>query len=522
MSSDDRLARWTTPLAAPCVDPRQHPGFELVRSELAKLESPTGGATDWAEVLRTGDTFLSEVGRDLLVATSVASALAHREGIAGIALGARVVARLLGDAGTTPARPRARANAVLAFLARAEIALDGAKDRTHAGLGELREALAQLERATVDGLGNDGPSTRPLDERVRRALESLPPSPSSSPSPPPAPAPSPSPSPIFAPPPPHPTATASTATAESLPDRADQVPSFVRRLAGQLVPAAALLRGASPFDADALRLTLVALYLPITSAPETTREARTALPAPPKLVLETLTKQADVAAPDALVRDALVALERHRFALDLHAILARALERGGAAARAVRDVHRHEVRGLFARVPELLERQFADGTPFASPLARGLVASWEPAPHAAPSAPETTSDAAAPIRVLAREGRVTEALALGAQLRQRAESVRARFDTTLAMALVAEDARATPLAAELHAELLRDADRHALDAWDPARVTTLLRAALRVTAATPGSDALARGLFARLATLDAAAAFEISAALHATPAKQGR
>jgi len=58
------------------------------------------------------------------------------------------------------------------------------------------------------------------------------------------------------------------------------VPAFIRRAASQLVSAAALARAGSPLDPHALRLTLVALYLPITTAPETTRDARTALTAP--------------------------------------------------------------------------------------------------------------------------------------------------------------------------------------------------------------------------------------------------
>src|SRR5262249_23183681 len=148
---------------------------------------------------------------------------------------------------------------------------------------------------------------------------------------------------VFVQPPPMPSPTVAT-TSEALPDRAEQVPAFVRRTATQLIAAAALGRSASPLDADAIRMMLVALYLPITAAPETTRERRTALPAPPKLALETLKRQQATASAETLVRDALGALERSRFTLDLHVVLGGALDRAGAVRAA--SAHRHEIVGL--------------------------------------------------------------------------------------------------------------------------------------------------------------------------------
>lgn len=492
MSTDARFVRWTAPLATPSTEPRAHLAFDGIRNELAKLESPTAGSPDWSEIVRLGDVFLGEVGRDLVVGSALAAALSHREGLRGLTLGARLVAHLVSDASVTPPRPRARANAVATFLARAELAFDESKDRSRAALDALELAVTELAAATST-LGDDGPSTRGLMDRVRAALAALPAPVASSPAP------------IFAPPPPVvPTASPSS---ESLPDRADQVPAFVRRVSAQLVPAASLLRGLSPIGAEAIRLTLVALYLPITSAPETTQGARTSLPSPPKLVLETLGKPH--ASAETLVQGTLAALERHRFALDLHAILARALDRASPAAAAV---HRHEVRGLCARLPELLDREFSDGTRFASADTRSLFASWE---ATTTTSPQQEEDPLSALKTLAREGRVADALAMGTQLRQRATSGRARFEVTLAMALVAEDARSLPLATELHAELLADIDRHALDTWDPTLVVAAIRAAVRV-----GSDP--RAAFARLARIDARAAFEISSSLHATPGKTVR
>jgi type VI secretion system protein VasJ len=275
----------------------------------------------------------------------------------------------------------------------------------------------------------------------------------------------------------------------------------------------------SPLDADALRVTLVALYLPILTAPETTRDARTALPAPPKLVLETLAKQTAVP-PENAVRDAIAALERSRFALDIHAHLSRALERAGTAATRAREVHRHELRGLLARLPELLAREFADGTPFATAESRALFTSWDAKPESMP-VPGTT-DAAVEVRALEEAGRTAEALEAGVHARRRAVSGRDRFAVTVAMALAAERARALPLAGELLAELLADVDRHGLDVWEPTRAAEVHRVAARVAAALPSAPPALQTAFARLARTDAKAAFEISSSVHATPAKPGR
>jgi type VI secretion system protein VasJ len=499
VTDDARLSRWTTPLALSCADPRQHAGFDTIRDEIAKLESPTGGITDWAEVLRIGDAFLAETGRDLLVASAVASALAHREGISGVVLGTQLLASLLADATTTPTRPRARANALQAFVARAEIGIDTSSERPRASLELLASALRNLAEVATRTLASEAPSLRPLEDRARSALAALPVVTAA-------------PTPVFAPPPP-----IVTAPSESLPDRAEQVPAFVRRVSSQLIAAASLTRAGSPLDADALRLTLTALYLPICAAPETTRDARTALPAPPKLVLETLAKQQSSAAPESLVRDALAALERNRFALDLHVHLARSLERAGSPGARAREVHRHEVRGLLTRLPELLDREFADGTRFASAETRALFASAEDPPE--PQASLASEDPLAALRALARQGRMADALALGTKVRHQAGSGRARFEATYAMAALAEEARALPLAIELHAELLADLDRHALDGWDPTLATDVLRATVRLA---PSGSETARAAFARLARIDARAAFEISASIHATPAKPVR
>ncbi len=504
---DARLARWTAPLAASSAEPRAHPSFEAIREETTKLDAAALAGPDWELVVRHGDEFLSSVGRDLLVGAALAAGLAHREGVAGATLGARVLSALLADATTLPPRPRARANALALFLSRAELALESSKDRSRAGLEVLRGAVDELEVAAAT-LGAEAPSLRVLREQTARILASLP-APAAEPPPPPLP----TSAPVFVMPPPAPAPV--PGVLEALPDRAEQVPAFLRRTSGTLLGAAALLRAASSTDAEALRLGLVALYLPVSQVPEATQGARTALAAPPKLVLESVAKAAATAPALQAVREALSAIEKHRFALDFHVHLARAL--GRAEAREAAALHRREIDALLARLPTLAERQFSDGTPFASSEARAWL---EPASRSLdPAASVPVDDPWDEVRALAREGRAADALARGAALAETGPSARDRFALRTRLAALAEELLALPLAAELYAALADDAARRGLDEWDPALVAPVLVGLLRIA---PAGDATRGPAFARLARVSPSAALAVCTRSHATPAKPGR
>lgn len=507
-----RVDAWLGPIASPSLEPRFHPTYETIRSETAKLDSPTSSPPDWAAVAASGDLFLRDVGKDLVVATSLAVALGYREGARGLTAGIDLVTGLLRTPDAAPPRARARANALAFLSARVEALWDGRPpERERAALDSLSRSIASLDACATEMLGNDAPSFRGLSDRVARALAALPGAVAPAAPPPPA---AEEPPAVFAPPPPLP-------SSEPLVPRAESLPTLVRKHAAALLETAAQMRATAPLDADALRVLLVSLYLPITAPPPTSRGARTSLPPPPKLAIETIERLSEAAPPEAVVREVLGALERNRLALDLHLQLARALERAGEPGADARRVHRHELTGLHARLPILASLEFSDGTPLAAPATRemldGLLAPTKP-----PAAPEPTESPMAAARALAREGRLTEALSLAGRVRNGASSGRRRFDATLGLAAIAEEARAFPLAEELHAALLREVDDRKIDAWDPELAAAALVAHLRFVRAVPGKEALAKSLFGRLAVLDPAVALGFATPPHATAAKTVR
>lgn len=522
--SDARLTIWLAPIATPATEPRFHPAYESVRIETAKLDSPSAGPPDWAAVLASGDLFLREVGKDLVVATSLAIALGHREGARGLSTGLELVTALLRAPGASPPRPRARANA-LAFLATRGESLWDARppERERAVLEALSLSLAALGSCASETLGSDAPSFRGLSERAQRARESLPVEPALPPPPPPLVA-TPETNAVFAAPPPVLPPPAPTPPAPPLPSsdalapRPESIPTLLRKHAASILETAAQMRTGSPLDPDALRVLLVALYLPISAPPPTSRGARTALAPPPKLTLDAIERLSENGAPDAIGREVLGALERNRLALDLHVHLARALDRAGDAGAQARRVHRHELTGLHARLPTLATLEFSDGTPLAAPATRELLDALVRGPEVAPAEGSTLSPLQT-ARDLARDGRLTEALALATRARTEAPSGRARFEATLGLAAIAEEARALPLAEELHAALLRELDDRRVDAWDPELAAMALVAHLRFARGAAGKEALAKALFGRLAVVDPTAALAFATPAHATPAK---
>ncbi len=509
-----RLSAWLGAVASPAAEPRFHPAYEAVRAETAKLDSPAAGPPDWAAVVASSDVFLREVGKDLVVATSLAVALGHREGASGLGTGIDLVLALLRAPDTTPTRARARANALAFLVTRGESVWDSRPaERERAVLDALLSSISALDACASETLGGEAPSFRGLSERARRAKESLP-----SETPPPPPVAVEAPAADFAAPPPP---LAPAAPIEPIAPRAESIPTQLRKHAAALLDTAAQMRAPSPLDADALRVWLVSLYLPISSPPPTARGARTALPPPPKLALDAIERLSADAPPESVVREVLGAIERNRLALDLHLHLSRALERAGEAAAEARRVHRHELLGLHARLPTLASLEFSDGTPLAGPATRELLDGLVRAPDLAQEDAESASPLRA-ARELARDGRFTEALGLASRARSEAPSGRARFEATLGLAAIAEEARALPLAEELHAALLRELDDGRVDAWEPELAASALAAHLRFVRARPGQEALAKTLFGRLAVVDPTAALSFANPVHATVAKTAR
>ncbi|UJR78601.1 type VI secretion system protein TssA [Sandaracinus amylolyticus] len=511
------LEPWVRPIAgaAPAgPDPRALPAYQSLREEIAKLESPAAGPCRWDVVEREATSVLA-ASKDLSTAAYLAGALAQRRGVGGLALGTALLASLLEryDA-FHPARPRARANALVWFLDRAEQqagALQvGAGDRAH--LVAMESALSALRQHAAERLGDDAPGTHRLAEALQRLTMSLPPE---APAPPPVVAPPaavqaaaapPSVTPVAPPPAP----VIMPSPAPSAAEEPSKIPQFLVQVGSSLVSTAKSVRAASPSDLSALRLFFAGLHLPIAQVPAITKERRTAMPAPPAALRQEVERASHDVDPLRTIDLCLRALEKHRFWIDAHLTIQRALVARGA--RDVAELHAHELRALVARLPGLLEAEFADGTPFVAPATR----EWLDSLATGDVGLRSDDRAESPIDLALREaketlraGRTSDALGRAQQAVRLATTARERFVARLELAALALEAKAPAVALALSAELHREAIARDLAEWDAPLAARACALYLRACAAGSEKGPLPfvpADVHARLCLLDPATA----------------
>ena len=168
------LAAELEALLKPPVTPRPiatDERYQLIRQEVARLESPAGGEPDWRRIADLGAALLREAAKDLLLAAYTALALARTRGLPGVHLGLLALTRLLHAPGLAPPRPQHRARALEWYLARLRpdlLALSPAPEHTDA-VRALPLAVRALRTCAQDTLGDAAPSFGP----VLQAAESL-------------------------------------------------------------------------------------------------------------------------------------------------------------------------------------------------------------------------------------------------------------------------------------------------------------------------------------------------------------
>ncbi|MGF1468696.1 MAG: type VI secretion system ImpA family N-terminal domain-containing protein, partial [Sandaracinaceae bacterium] len=188
----DAVEGWLHPVpgGAPTgVDARYLPRAEALRAEVGKLDAPTGGAVDWARVLKDAERLTRETTKDVLVLAYAAVALAELRGLAGLAEGCLLVAEgcdRFWDGMYPPAsRPRARIRALEWLAARATASVENAAvtapDRPT--VAALAAAVARLREVSRARLGDRAPSLRAVEEGVARLRLALPSPPDRSPPP---------------------------------------------------------------------------------------------------------------------------------------------------------------------------------------------------------------------------------------------------------------------------------------------------------------------------------------------------
>jgi type VI secretion system protein VasJ len=348
-------------------DSRYEPEYGAVLAEIEKLSfSGQGDAPSWPLVEEQGTAILTAKSKDILIASYLAVALWHNNGMEGMLAGVRLLSGLLGAFWETAWPPlkriRARVNAfdwwherTLAFVqdqVAKNVTLSAGK------LQALLDALAALD-ARASSLLPDAAPLRDLTAAVRRLS---PPPAQDGQSPDAAPSSGQGRNSDAQPAPPH----------SATPDKAASGdPSALRRLfaaAGQNYLAAA--RRAEPVNATLWRLNRLILWGGITALPGA-ENGRTLLPVPDMDALVRARQKFEEGKALEAVLDAEDFFAAAPFCLDVQPLIHQALSsldrRFAEAAQAVRE----ENARFLIRLPGIEKLAFSDGTPFAGPQASG-------------------------------------------------------------------------------------------------------------------------------------------------------
>lgn len=490
-------------------DASQHDAYFAAQAEVEKLQSLDGLKPSWPSVAVHATELLRSHSKDFLIAGYLTVALLETEGPSGLQRGLTLMVGLLDgywEQGFPPlARVKRRANALSWLIERLATALPrvtpSAVERA-----QLEEAVRAFAAALDRRLpNNDAVSLVSL----RSALAALPIAEAPAASPFSGPALSPA-SELISP---APVATTETpvAPAIALPEapafaEVSGIEPFLTSSGERLADAARALFEANVADARAYRLLRVGLWLELDELPAATTDAkqrgRTRVRPPERRAREALQAMAASGRWDAVLLQSEGVLRQNPLWLETCWLSARALAELGDSHAAALAAVEAESRALVARLPQLLELQFLDGTPFASSEAAawfrgGLtgtaqIAEADPVQLAWQSAQQAALGEGSP-----------DALRRIDELLRQAPSAREAFRMRLSLAKSMEEAGRLDGAGYVYLGLERDIDSHDLERWEPelarevfSRLWSLLsRRALTVSAAD------AQRVCARLAKL---------------------
>lgn len=221
-------------------------------------------------------------------------------------------------------------------------------------------------------------------------------------------------------------------------------------------------------------LPRIATWLLAERLPPVTDGQRTAIPVPrDKTRLETLAANEKwgelLAAAEELAATSVFWLDPHRFA-------ALALDRLGPSFSEAKRALEREVAHFVARLPGIVNLQFSDGSPFADAACvawlEGLAATSGGGGSSGKHQQLSEEDEELQARYesakeLVAAGKVDEGLELAHALSCRAPNARSRFRARLEVATLATRGNKPMVACGILDALVREADKHQLDEWEP-------------------------------------------------------
>jgi type VI secretion system protein VasJ len=532
----ETLAERTAPLRAPLAgdnpagaDATFEPVFEQLKGEIDKLTSMAGSPPNWREVDTLASQILSTKAKDFRVVTWLTLAKMQQNGFEGFAEGLSVLRALIDEFWGTmypdAKRARARANLVSWLEDNACTFLDH-KDVTASDGDAIKacdELIGAIDTALAEKLADAHPGVNKLRGMFRSKVRAIP-APAAAPPPPPPPTAS-APTTTEAAPAPAAPATVAAPTLPTASSPADAT-NAVRDIGKAIGEIARMLRRADPAQAWPYQLQRTGNWLSVQRPPPNENN-QTRLPPPMADVKKKLQGFMEQQKWLELLQAAEDATGQYLFWLDLHRMVAVAMDSLGALFLGAREVVGREVVSFVQRYPAIPTLTFSDGTPFADAGTQSWLQTetgkYGGGGGGGASSSSAVSEEDAELqkrfeeaREMVTTGKVPEGLALGMALATRAPDARARFRSRLSVAQMAIEGGKGEVARSILEGLAGEVEQHGLETWEPvlsAQVYASLLACLKTSGAAKNADAASRQLwlFDRLCRLDPAAALKVGA-----------
>lgn len=377
----------TVPIAeaSPCGEnARYEPNFELLEAELAKQESLTSETVDWSKVVELSSSLLTSTSKDLLVASYLCYGLLITEGYIGLAVGFKILADMSEshwDCLFPPIkRLRARATAFTWLAEKVGLIVTEKPPQPDESevIVSVAALLKNLDNILVDKMGDQAPMladvSRPLKNYLQSAKAELAKSEKVEESAVPA------------------VAEKELETQQPTSALIVNAPQIVTK-SKQTTQAKALVTGPIESEADSkkvlrqlqttardiasfwssqkladprlYRLSRVASFMVVENAPPA-NEGITQIMALPVERLKFFEKKMNAGDFLDLIPELEKTIARSPFWLDGHFLVVKALRASGAEFTKAAETVIRETANFLLRIPELINLQFADQTPFAS------------------------------------------------------------------------------------------------------------------------------------------------------------
>lgn len=342
---------------APAGTPaRDDADFLSIQDEIQKLESLVGDPVSWKEVVAGGRTVLGEKSKDLLAASYVCLGLLHEEGLQGLAAGLACLQEMLSQHWNVlypdAKRLQKRIDVLVWLGARLETAV-GSKSflpRDLEGLQACEEFTRALDSLLVEKLADKAPGFAGLRQVIQQYIERLG-RPESNP-------------PGDEQQVPRGDVQARTSAGPRTVATVEDCRSALREAEELIHRAARFARSQDSSLPWPYRMVRAATWVTL-QMPQPLSDGLSRIPPPaPHLVHRYRELQAKGLWPQ-LLEQAEMQFADTPFWLDLHWMVARALEQLGPSYRPAKEAVEDETGLLVRRLPDLLSCRFSDEMPFA-------------------------------------------------------------------------------------------------------------------------------------------------------------